>query len=94
MRYWRPTKLNDSTLVKDISYTNITNAVVIDNLAMQHVVYSGTLEFVFRCVRYRYYDVPVEIFLKMLNSKSLGKFYNSKIKGKYRCRRYRLKELL
>lgn len=33
---------------------------------------------------YQYFDVPVDVYLKLRQSESLGRFFNEQIKKKYR----------
>jgi len=33
---------------------------------------------------YQYFDVPVEVYLKLRQSESLGRFFNERIKENYR----------
>ena len=42
-----------------------------------------TLQLKFR--RYTYCNVPYSVFVKLVNAPSKGGFYNSYIKGKYKC---------
>lgn len=34
---------------------------------------------------YRYYNVPAEVYVKLYNSESKGRFFHKEIKGKYDC---------
>jgi hypothetical protein len=36
---------------------------------------------------YRYFDVPPEVCLELLNATSKGRFFNRRIRGHYRCER-------
>ena len=41
--------------------------------------------------RYRYYDVPKSIWVKLSTTDSIGTLFNNKIKGKFRKRKLKLK---
>ncbi len=68
-------KIEDSALVEKVFYCPDTK----------------TLDAVFKAgTRYRYSKVPPVVFARFVLAKSMGKFFNTDIKGQYDCKKVRV----
>lgn len=47
-----------------------------------HILY---IRFLDSQAEYVYYDVPEEVYESLIDAESIGKYYNSDIKGQYEC---------
>lgn len=71
MSEWKPAK--PSSLITSMSVRRCRNDFT-----------NSTLTLVLNGSKYKYRDVPNSLIISMMASKSLGQFYNRRIKGKFK----------
>lgn len=63
----------------------------LESTLLESAAYDGALQILFLQFRdhalYNYYEVPADVYDELLNAPSKGKYFNSRVRGRYRHQR-------